>query len=433
MIESSENRGAQMGDELDLAAGDVAILAGDRPGLVLALGQPGSAAPELGEVVGKAGGPVLARLLDAAGLSAAAGASAGFLDARWVRLTEESASKLAERGFAHDGDGLAMGLIRGDRGRIEHVVRFAEGTNPVAAALMVQSLATQARLQRIEQKLDELSEKVDVLLEGSRIEVEAQLAANLDTLRRIERRVEDRGRVDDADWSSLAAIESPIKQVYHQTVQWLAPLRAFLHDGELNVREQVQLLRANLGVRDVEFWLRMHVYSELAMKRWELLYLWHEADAAPERLAAEAAQFESRAAERHEELAALYLLLADYLDGDDELSVWQRLQVLNRVRLARLRIELGQVANAYGEALDQATFELPEYVPDDAAGASGPIIDVSALRDQVGGAARDALTAGAEIGARTGEWMKGRTDQLARLRPGRRHAAEKDEDEEQHR
>lgn len=418
-----------MGTDLNLEAGDVAVLAGDRPGLVLALGRPGTSAAELGEVVGRADGPVLTRLLDAAGLSAAAGSSAGFLDARWVRLTEESASKLAERGFAYDGDGLVMGLVRGDRGRIEHVVRFADGTNPVAAALMVQSLATQMRLQRIEQKLDELSEQVDVLLEGSRIEVEAQLAANLDTLRRIERRVDDRGSVDDADWASLAAIETPTKQVYHQTVQWLAPLRAFLDDGELNVKEQVQLLRANLGVRDVEFWLRMHVYSELAMKRWELLYLWHEADAAPERLAAEAAQCEMRAAERHEELAMLYELLADYLDSDDELSVWQRLQVLNRVRLARLRVELGRVANVYGEALEQAIFELPEYVADVAAGASGPIIDVTALRAQVGGVARDALSAGAEVGARTGEWMKGRTGQLARLKRNRRQPAEKDEDE----
>ena len=418
-----------MATELDFAAGDVAVLAGDRPGMVLALGTAGSSAPELGEVVGSADGPVLARLLDAAGLTAAAAASDGFLDARWVRLTEESASKLAERGFTYDGDGLAMGLVRGDRGRIEHVVRFADGTNPVAAALMVQSLATQMRLQHIERKLDELSEQVDVLLEGSRIEVESQLAANLDTLRRIERRVADRGRVDEADWASLAAIESPIKQVYHQTVQWLAPIRTFLDDGELNVKEQVQLLRANLGVRDVEFWLRMHVYSELAMKRWELLYLWHEADEAPERLAAEAAQCEKRAAERHQELAALYELLADYLDTEEELSLWQRLQVLNRVRLARLRLELGHVANAYGEALGQATFELPGYVPDEGAGASGPIIDVTALRAQVGGVARDALSAGAEVGARTGDWMKGRTDQLARLKRNRRQPAEKDEDE----
>lgn len=388
-----------MTDDLEgLGPGDHVVVAGPTPETVLVLGERGA---DLGEPLGTAAPQLVRRFLDAAGLSGAAMSAYGLTNGNWVRLTDQSARLVEERGdFMRDKQEVALGLIRGDQGRIEHVVRFTPAAfEAVAAGALLSSLVTQFRLARIERSLVDLTQRVDTLIEGSKIEVEARLAAVLDTIRRIERRERDRERVDDRDWASLAEIEPTVKEIYHQTVRWLDPLRGALDDQHVSLAEQVRLLKGNLGIRDVGFWLRMYAYSELAVKRWELLYLLHEADAAPEHLANEAQFLDLRAEERRADLTDLYDSLADYLDSPGRLSRWERIRVISRVRLARLRFELGHVVNAYADALGRARREVPEFVPDDPESDRGPIIDVEALRDEMREIAGDAVKASTE-GAR---------------------------------
>ena len=112
---------------------------------------------------------------------------------------------------------------------------------------------------------------------------------------------------------------------------------------------------------------------------------------------------EDEARQRLAVLRGRHTRLASYVDRSDDLTRWRRLGIINRVRLAQLRIQLGQVANVYADALDEAVVDVPEHVPDDAADL-GPLIDLDRLRDEVGSSVVDGFRAGSELARETSRW-----------------------------
>jgi hypothetical protein len=387
----------------DAVEDDGVVVVGDPGEPVLAFGTD-SAIDAIGRTVDVARGPAVTQLLSVLGLGGELAGLAAFRSGRWVQLTQETAAKLGEHGaFAADSSSVPMGILRNDDGTIAHIARFSGSApaNPVHVALLLQSMVTQRRLARIERRLTELADATATVLDLARISEAAELAAAFEVIQRVERRVDDRGIVDDRDWASLAALEHTVRRTYQLTTQWLDPLDELLEGEQLSVREQVQLARSQVGTRDLSFWLTTHAWSEVALNRWEGLYLLHEAGAAPERLAPEATRVEEEARERLAGLRARHARLASYVDRSDDLTRWQRLGIINRVRLARLRMQLGQVANVYAEALDEAAVDVPEHVPDDAADL-GPLIDLDRLREEVGSSVVDGFRAGSELARDTG-------------------------------
>jgi hypothetical protein len=395
--------------------------------LALVVGEP-TWVEQLGQVVDHPQGRTLERLLGHLGVGAGVVALANSARGSWVRLAPETVAHLAsgELKFGTDANGLRLATLRGDDGRIGHISRFAGDVvpaNPVAAGLLLQGLATSMQMRRLERDLAEIAEGVGTLVEHSQVEHEAELAASMGTIRRVERRVGDRGVVDDRDWVSVAALEHPVRKLRAMTTTWLQPLEHLFEDGRLTLRRQVELSRSQLGSRDLGFWLRMHAYGELAMTRWEQLYLLHEADAAPERLASEARRIEDEARERWQELQTLHRRLAGHLVDAPELSRWERLQIISRVRLARLQLQLGHVANAYADALGEPRQDLPAYMPPDAS-ELGPLLDLDHFRAAVGEGITDGVRAGGELardaGQRTGALALGAGQRTGALALGAR-------------
>jgi hypothetical protein len=374
---------------------------------VLVLGEPRNASDDIRHVVGTCQGQLLEKLIHASGLASSAFGAAQMASGRWVQLTQESAARLAAASQpALDAQGVPMAVIRESNGQIGHVMRFESlGAAPVAAASLLNGMAVQLALLRIERALEDISERVDLLVEASQIELEADLAAAMSVLRRVERRANHRGMVDDDDWASLAAIEAPIKAAYHQTVRWLDPLRAFV-DDEQSLVEQVRTLRANLGARDVEFWLKMYAHGELAMKRWEALYLLRHATVASDRLAHEADLILRHARERHDDLRALHDAIVAYLDAEPtRVGRLDAFRLISRSRLRRLRVELAAAVNAYGAALDQAEVDVPDYAVDALERRQGRLVDIDAMQNAVVGTTRAAIGAGTDAAFDVGRWL----------------------------
>lgn len=383
----------------DLGPADLAVLpADDGSGYALVLGRPLDVS-DLGEEVDTLTERYTQRIVQNLGLG---GRFAGAFDAdhgRWIRLTTESAGKLKELGVNPDSAGLPMGVLRGEGGTFAHMTRF-DFVSPVPfdPSTFVAALAVQQVVKQIEAKLEEIAQDVQALVRGSKNELEAQLASASDVIIRVERRVRDRGIVDADDWASLANLEPIVKQAYHQTFLWLDPLRSLLADSDRSIVERVRSLKNEQGIRDADFWLRMHVQSELTLKRWELLYLIRESEAAPERLPAEAALIRQRAEDRHAELLDVIELMVAYLGAEDDAdSPWhERVRFLSRHRLALLHYELAKVANAYSEALRRAQLTVPEYIHVD---DPGPLIDVDEVQRYLREQAMPALETGARSAA----------------------------------
>lgn len=405
---------------MQISRGDVVVLTPVESGQpALVLGQRRLPAA-LGNDVGAMPSGAVDRLIHAVGLASSGLAATQALSGRWVELTKESAAKLAELGPSLDANGVPMAVLRDTNGHFDHLMRFESlGTASLAAASLMSGMAVQLALMRIERALEEVRQRVDLLIEASEIELEAALASALSVMHRIERRVNDQGIVDADDWASLAAIEAPIKAAYHQTVRWLDPLRQFLEDDKTSLLREVRALGGNLGIRDVGFWLRMYAYSELAMKRWEALYLLREAVAAPGRVGREGELLTGQARKRHGELLTLHNQIAKYLDSDRESSGrLDGVRLLTRSRLRRLRVELATAVNAYAAALGQIEVEVPDYAVAELVSRQGPLIDLDELQGSLTRTANTAIGAGTNAAQDVGRWLGGNATSLRqRVRP----------------
>lgn len=405
------------------------------PDLALVLGE--SPIPDrLGQVVAAAPDAAL-RTLQGLGAVAQTAALVGTGSGRWVQLTAESASQLARLGPTMDATGShALGVLRGSSGGFEHVLQLQTvGVLDPTGASLIAGLAVQATLARIERQLASLADKVDVLLESEEIAVEAKIIAGLDAIRQVERRLAVTGIVDDDDWDTLASERSDIREAYHQVLRWLTPLRQLLVEEDVRVKPLVEALNKSVVLRDVATWIRLYVWAELALKRWELLYLIRQMTVSPETVPSEAAHLQSEASQRAQQLRSLLDDLSVFLDRDpDDVSWRDRARLVHRYRLGVLRREVAKVLNIYASALSEASVEVPDYLDPDGDVGTGPLLVVETVRARVGQGAARALNAGREAGTNVADVLADRTgrvrervgDTIERT-PWRRRARKADE------
>ena len=380
----------------------------DRPGVVLALG---SAPPstEMGNDLGIVPPTVVQGLTAGASLLQGKGlmteVSGG---GRWVQLTAESTAALDALGPTHDGSGAVLGVLRSGGGRFDHVMRFERlGGLPAEPTALLTMIAIQATLKRIEQALQDVATKLDLLLEHSKLEVESDLAGALHTIRHIERLVAEHGEVLEGDWTQLSGVQGTVARAYHLSSRWLDPLRDFLAADETSQRQRVAELDRQMNERDIDTWLRLMVFADMAMRRWEMLFLLHQLTAAPHRVASESTHLEAQANERRADLQSLLRGLNDLLDADPDADLrwWEKAQLVDRYRMGRLRRHLAMVVNAYAEALEHAQVEVPEYV-DPRPGLGTQVSDLAdEVTARVATGASVALEAGGAAISAAGGWL----------------------------
>lgn len=96
------------------------------------------------------------------------------------------------------------------------------------------------------------------------------------------------------------------------------------------------------------FWLRAHVHAELALARWDAIYLLRQADHHPEELEQLVELFGGQVSERHRVLAELSRRIAHYLGVGGSLSTWaDRLRIIRRAKLRSLLTELDELLRVF--------------------------------------------------------------------------------------
>lgn len=294
--------------------------------------------------------------------------AAQLLSGRVVKLTDAS-MKLLEKNQVVMKDGGMLGLVRGPDGRFSGVLSFTSlndashlfsSVTPGIAGAIGMQLA----LADIERKLNVLQADMNYLIEHQHLEVDAGIEATLTVLADVFAAVRRRGGVDDDEWDRAVSTELPIRELHALTTKHLRALREVLDDDERPLTLRVRRLNSALRAAHTGDWLQMHVHAELALSRWELLYVTRQADRHPDELADLVEQITVDLESRREELGHLAQEIADYLVRGDKLTGWlDRVRLVSRYRMAVLFQELDDVLNAFTDELIYVDFTQDESLP----------------------------------------------------------------------
>src|SRR5207247_11112314 len=147
------------------------------------------------------------------------------LEGAWLRLTDESRREL-ERGrpvLARTGE--MLGALDDERGRRRHMLRFADAKLVVdpavamAAAGLQATLAMQAQLEAIEERLVEVRKTLKQLVEDLDSERLADISASTEILEDVARQIRRRGRMEPTDWDRVVEVEHELRSALKQA-QW---------------------------------------------------------------------------------------------------------------------------------------------------------------------------------------------------------------------
>jgi hypothetical protein len=275
---------------------------------------------------------------------------------RWVELTRESAGLLAKHGGTPSASGGFYGVVRGADGSIAGHLSFIKPDQISKLALTLPSLAGAVAMQlqqaSIEKKLDEIKQDLDYVVGHLHDELLTGVASSLWLLHDVYNAVERNEGLDDDHWQMVADLALPVRHLHQLTSSRLASLEVALSDPSAGIGRRVRGLNRALHRDRTLFWLEAHVHAELALLRWQALYLMRQAEQHPETLIKLVSELEEQRAERHGLLQQLARDVAGYLTGGSRTqSILEKVRIISRYRLDRLLMELEDLLRVYRNEL----------------------------------------------------------------------------------
>lgn len=341
---------------VSLADDEVALIPVDPGrGLVLALA---SEAPP-GDLVPKG---LLDAALDKAGLAGGAFASKALLDGSLVQLAPETVSRLKEGAvFLRDKQGFALGTLQdaGERGFTD-AVRFLPGAaNPIAAGLMLQTMAVERQLGQIQEALEAIDRKLDTLIKGTQHERLANLQMLAGRVDELWRKFSSGHALTPVDETKLHDYRDEAEKLQKEASQWLARLRQMLSQDEISLKRQHKTLTKLVDDEHVGFWIRVYIAAEMALAHSRRLELAQAAvnqpDFAKDLEGKVPAQLEGAA----QSITGLTSDLDAYLRNPDIADGWENLSIKKKREVRARRRELLAVHGGLcaGVAASQASLE----------------------------------------------------------------------------
>jgi hypothetical protein len=206
-------------------------------------------------------------------------AQTGIDSGRIVALSEETMKQLKTGRPVYDKSGNVLALVRGEKGRLQHVMRLDRAGAQAVVASNVATLAVTAalsqQLEHIEQQLTQIRATLDGLVADIDRGRLATAVASNKVLQTVADSVRRRGEMTDADWDLLASISLPVAANSAEAEAKFAEIAARLDHG-INRAERVEELERLRGKERLEYWLAMRVEADLAQSRWDLLQLYWE-------------------------------------------------------------------------------------------------------------------------------------------------------------
>lgn len=274
------------------------------------------------------------RTMAVAGVGATSRAQGGIDSGRIVALSEESMKHLEKGKPVYDNANNLLGIVRGDKGRIQHVVRFdragAQAVVASNAATLAVTAALSAQLESIEHQLAEISETLQGLVaDQDRARLASMVAVN-DTLLSIARDVRRRG-MTETDIDRLHHVELPASsgqlEAEFKFHEILEP-----EDITLTRKDRVDLYEDLVEKERLEYWFAYRVQAELARTRYDLLRLLWEQQEHPATAPALAREVQATIAARQRRMREVGLALEELTDPASRTRL-DPLRQISRLRL----------------------------------------------------------------------------------------------------
>ena len=250
------------------------------------------------------------------GIESTRRAQAGIESGRIVALSKETMEHLERGKPVYDKASNMLGVVKGDKGKISHVMRLDKKG---AQAVVASNAATLAVTAALGQQLDQIAEQladISATLEGmvrdkDRERLSEIVAAN-ELLMELANNVRRRG-ISATDANQLADIKLP---VFAKQVEAEFKFNEILGDGSnaLTRKERVEKLREIADKQRLGYWLAVRVQADLARTRADLLTLYWEHQQHPETAGSLNAATELVITERQGRLAAIGQMLQELSD-----------------------------------------------------------------------------------------------------------------------
>ncbi len=285
-----------------------------------------------------------------------------------VKLTRESVKLIQQHGLSNTGQGAFAGVVRHADGKIAGHLSFTQIGKAGAMAATLPALAAAVGLQlqqaELEKQLNEIKEDLDYLIGLQHDEKLASVAATLRILQDVYDQVQTVGELDDDHWQLVANELHAVRELHQLTWNRLEGLSKVLDDDSGNVAQRVKRLNTALRKDRTVFWLEAHIHAELALLRWQTLYLMRQADQHPDALSNLVVELNVERAQRARDLQDLANRIAVYLASDSHLNgLLDRLRVISRYRLDRLLVELDQLLRIYRRQSHWLSVGTPRALP----------------------------------------------------------------------
>lgn len=273
------------------------------------------------------------------------------LTGRVVRLTAEGARLLRDNESMRTT--VLTGVVRSpETGKIVGHLTFINPQSLAGLASTLPSIAggaaMQLQLARIERALDGLKQDLRYLIRNEHLKIEAGMETNLEILRDVYAISRRRGLVEDDQWDRVANIEASVRSLHKESKKHLRSLEEALDSESQVLTARVARLNRALDDERTLVWLRAHVHAELALARWDAVYLLRQADQHPEELEELVERLGGQVSERHRILAELSRRIAHYLGVGGSLSTWaDRLRIIRRAKLRSLLTELDELLRVF--------------------------------------------------------------------------------------
>ncbi len=301
------------------------------------------------------GGPLpqlITRIIGAGANEATRRAQQGIDSGRLVALAPETVEQLKRGTPVYDKAGAMLGLVRGDKGRLKHVMRLdPKGAQAVVAsnaATLALTAALSQQLASIEKQLEQISSTLNRFVKAYDRRRLANIAAVNRSLVRVAERIQGRGRITETDWQIVAPLSESVETNSLEAAATLDDLAKRVRPG-LDRGKRQKMLKDLVEEESLAYWLSALAESDLALTRWDLLHLFWEQSEDPES-AAELAErvrqsFASRQANRHR----IGLILEELADPEPRTRL-DPLRQRARLRLKRQNQVIAALLQGQGDA-----------------------------------------------------------------------------------
>lgn len=221
--------------------------------------------------------------MTASGIESTRRAQEGIDSGRIVALSKETMEHLEKGKPVFDKATNMLGIVKGDKGKISHVMRLdKKGAQAVVAsnaATLAVTAALSQQLDQIAEQLADISDTLEGMVRDKDRERLSEIVAANEVLMELANNVRRRG-ISQTDANQLADIKLP---VFAKQFEAEFKFNEVLGEGfeKLTRKERLERLSQIVEKERLGYWLAVRVQADLARTRADLLSLYWEQQQHP--------------------------------------------------------------------------------------------------------------------------------------------------------